>query len=109
MSGLVSIMLRVILIKIFNFSWLIYIWVCVEFRGFSLASPQAIIFISEMLIIDWSISQCDVTSDSRIRMCLNRDITHINQFDINFKMLDVLSLSFNALFYLSVQVKVMCH
>jgi len=33
-----------------------YIDACVESRGYCLASPQAIFFISEMLIIDWSIS-----------------------------------------------------
>jgi hypothetical protein len=51
-------------------------------------SPQAISFISEMLIIDYSFSQCDVTPDSRIRVRLNRGITNINQFDINIKMLE---------------------
>ena len=60
-----------ILIKIFNFCWkiankLIYIGVYVESRGFCLASPPDIFFISKLIIIDWSITLCDVTPKSRI-------------------------------------------
>ena len=60
-----------ILIKIFNFCWkianqLIYIRVYVESRGFCLASPPNIFFISKLIIIDWSITLCDVTPKSRI-------------------------------------------
>ena len=60
-----------ILIKIFNFCWkiankLIYIGVYVESRGFCLASPPNIFFISKLIIIDWSITLCDVTQKSRI-------------------------------------------
>ena len=60
-----------ILIKIFNFFWkiankLIYIGVYVESRGLCLASPQNIFFISKLIIIDWSITLCDVTPKSRI-------------------------------------------
>ena len=60
-----------ILIKIFNFCWkitnkLIYIGVYVESRGFCLASPPNIFFISKLIIIDWSITLCDVTPESRI-------------------------------------------
>jgi hypothetical protein len=48
---------EVILIKIFNFCWkianqLIYIGVYVESRGFCLASPPDIFFISKLIIID---------------------------------------------------------
>ena len=61
-----------ILIKIFNFCWkiankLIYIGVYVESRGFCLASPPNIFFISKLIIIDWSITLCDVTPKSRIQ------------------------------------------
>jgi hypothetical protein len=47
---------EVILIKIFNFCWkiankLIYIGVYVESRGFCLASPPDIFFISKLIII----------------------------------------------------------
>jgi hypothetical protein len=37
-------------------------------RGFCLASPPDIFFISKLIIIDWSITLCDVTPKSRIRI-----------------------------------------
>jgi hypothetical protein len=56
---------------IFNFCWkisnkLIYIGIYVKSRGFCLAPSHIIFFISEMLIIDWSITLHDVTPESRI-------------------------------------------
>ena len=46
---------------------LIHMGVYVKSREFCSISLQNIFFISEMLIIDWSITQCDVTLESRIR------------------------------------------
>lgn len=44
--------------------------ICIEVygksRGFSLASPLNIVYITQMLIIDWSVTCCDVTADLRI-------------------------------------------
>jgi hypothetical protein len=37
-----------------------------KYRGFCLASPPDIFFISKLIIIDWSITLCDVTPKSRI-------------------------------------------
>ena len=52
---------------------LIYIGVYVESRGFCLASPPNIFFISKLIIIDWSITLCDVTLESRIVTdCIDR-------------------------------------
>ena len=43
-----------------------YIEVYVESRGFCLSSPPNISFISEMLVIDWSITYYNLTPESRI-------------------------------------------
>ena len=43
-----------------------YTEVYVESRGPFLASPTNTFFIVEMLIIEWSITNCDVTPESRI-------------------------------------------
>ena len=72
-----------ILIKIFNFCWkiantLIYIGVYVESRGFYLASSPNIFFISKLIIIDWSITLCDVTPESRIYFFSSNHITSVN-------------------------------
>jgi hypothetical protein len=49
---------------------LIYIGVYLESRGFCLASPPNMFFISKLIIIDWSITLCDVTPKSRIARSL---------------------------------------
>jgi preprotein translocase subunit Sec61beta len=49
---------------------LIYIGVYLESRGFCLASPPNMFFISKLIIIDWSITLCDVTPKSRITRSL---------------------------------------